>query len=176
MRRRLLKILLPLLTTLSLLLLLAILIAWPLNRSRLGILLWDYSPGPGATDEHHYVVTLLEGALELRHDRYVPASNLYNIQIFDSINGWRFLGINVTQVASHTNTNAIDNLTISIPLYLLALFAAIPSALGIFLLSRRRRPIPGLCPICRYDLRAHAPGQKCPECGTLIETPRPPRL
>ena len=26
-----------------------------------------------------------------------------------------------------------------------------------------------LCPTCSYDLRAHAPGQACPECGT----PRP---
>ena len=26
----------------------------------------------------------------------------------------------------------------------------------------------GLCPTCSYDLRAHAPGQRCPECGTLI--------
>lgn len=25
-----------------------------------------------------------------------------------------------------------------------------------------------LCPICSYDLRAHAPGDKCPECGTPI--------
>jgi hypothetical protein len=25
-----------------------------------------------------------------------------------------------------------------------------------------------LCPACRYDLRAHAFGDKCPECGTLI--------
>jgi hypothetical protein len=25
-----------------------------------------------------------------------------------------------------------------------------------------------LCPNCRYDLRAHKPGDKCPECGTLI--------
>jgi hypothetical protein len=25
-----------------------------------------------------------------------------------------------------------------------------------------------LCPTCRYDLRAHAPGQSCPECNTPI--------
>ena len=27
---------------------------------------------------------------------------------------------------------------------------------------------PHCCPICNYDLRAHKPGQKCPECGTEI--------
>jgi len=33
---------------------------------------------------------------------------------------------------------------------------------------RRLALFPGLCPHCRYDLRAHAPGEKCPECGTTI--------
>lgn len=28
-----------------------------------------------------------------------------------------------------------------------------------------------LCPTCRYDLRAHSPGQTCPECGTPIPAP-----
>jgi hypothetical protein len=32
---------------------------------------------------------------------------------------------------------------------------------------RERRNL-GLCPNCRYDLRAHQPGQRCPECGTVI--------
>lgn len=27
------------------------------------------------------------------------------------------------------------------------------------------RPQTGICPICQYDLRAHQPGQRCPECG-----------
>ena len=32
----------------------------------------------------------------------------------------------------------------------------------------RKAPAPGLCQKCRYDLRAHKPGDRCPECGTLI--------
>jgi hypothetical protein len=32
----------------------------------------------------------------------------------------------------------------------------------------RRRHVPGHCPDCRYDLRAHQPGQRCPECGREI--------
>jgi hypothetical protein len=32
--------------------------------------------------------------------------------------------------------------------------------------QRRRAACAGLCPTCRYDLRAHTPGQICPECGT----------
>jgi len=37
-------------------------------------------------------------------------------------------------------------------------------------LLRRRRTLETACPICSYDLRAHHPGDKCPECGTLIPT------
>lgn len=33
---------------------------------------------------------------------------------------------------------------------------------------RERRRRDGLCPACGYDLRAHSPGQKCPECGQPI--------
>ncbi len=32
----------------------------------------------------------------------------------------------------------------------------------------RRRVASGLCVQCGYDLRAHKPGQKCPECGTVV--------
>ena len=33
-------------------------------------------------------------------------------------------------------------------------------------LVRMAREERGLCPSCGYDLRAHAPGERCPECGT----------
>jgi len=39
--------------------------------------------------------------------------------------------------------------------------------------TRRRHRRQGLCPTCSYDLRAHHPGQKCPECGTPIPQPPP---
>jgi len=32
----------------------------------------------------------------------------------------------------------------------------------------RRLRLVGLCPNCSYDLRAHKPGDRCPECGTAI--------
>lgn len=31
----------------------------------------------------------------------------------------------------------------------------------------RNRVVSRLCMVCSYDLRAHHPGNKCPECGTL---------
>jgi hypothetical protein len=39
---------------------------------------------------------------------------------------------------------------------------------------QRRSARLGLCPKCSYDLRAHAPGSACPECGTPVaSSPRP---
>jgi hypothetical protein len=33
------------------------------------------------------------------------------------------------------------------------------------------RTLAGLCPACAYDLRAHAPGARCPECGRPVTRP-----
>ena len=35
-------------------------------------------------------------------------------------------------------------------------------------LATRRHVLSGHCVSCSYDLRAHKPGGKCPECGTPI--------
>jgi hypothetical protein len=57
--------------------------------------------------------------------------------------------------------------------YLYPFLAALP-ALSLYRFARRRhRFIEGLCPICSYDLRAHSPGQSCPECGTPISIDPP---
>jgi len=43
-------------------------------------------------------------------------------------------------------------------------------------LKLRHQKRQGLCPACSYDLRAHHPGQRCPECGTPISVDsQPPR-
>jgi len=63
-----------------------------------------------------------------------------------------------------------------------ASFLIVPSALVIAVFvplaafaewGRRRQlriiaEMVGKCPICAYDLRAHKPGDKCPECGTTV--------
>ena len=42
--------------------------------------------------------------------------------------------------------------------------------------GERRARKQGLCLVCAYDLRAHKPGERCPECGTVIpQTPTDPR-
>jgi hypothetical protein len=43
-----------------------------------------------------------------------------------------------------------------------------PAIWAIRVMRRRRDAAAGLCPNCFYDLRAHKPGDKCPECGTPV--------
>jgi hypothetical protein len=65
-----------------------------------------------------------------------------------------------------------DVTTVPIPYFLLTTVAAIP--LLRLLWSNRRRRIAGLCRQCGYDLRAHRPGDRCPECGTFVPATSPP--
>ena len=48
------------------------------------------------------------------------------------------------------------------------------AVLGAWLLWRLRRPHPGHCPACNYDLRGSVGRDACPECGQPINaTPSP---
>ena len=58
-------------------------------------------------------------------------------------------------------------LAVLVPFSYLALLLAILPLLAFRAIRRRRRVARvGLCGKCGYDLRAHAIGEKCPECGT----------
>lgn len=61
--------------------------------------------------------------------------------------------------------------SLTIPYWAPALLFTALAWLFLHLATWRRRTKPGHCPTCHYDLRAHAPRQKCPECGTPIEVP-----
>jgi hypothetical protein len=54
---------------------------------------------------------------------------------------------------------------IAIPFWELALLAALLPAVWIARRWRQRRPPPGHCRVCGYDLRATP--ERCPECGAI---------
>ncbi len=68
----------------------------------------------------------------------------------------------------HLGQAPIPAVEVSFPLWFFILFFALLPFIrwyqGEFLC---RRP-PGLCVKCGYDLGAHKPGDKCPECGTPV--------
>lgn len=59
--------------------------------------------------------------------------------------------------------------TIAIPEWPILLVLAVLPGLWLIAFRRLRRSHTlGLCRKCNYDLRAHTPGQLCPECGLAI--------
>jgi len=90
------------------------------------------------------------------------ASNFLGARSIGLIHG--FLG------AGHEVRRACTKIPCWMPLLLFGIMPAIGTA-GFL---RRRGAAPGLCTACNYDLRAHAAGAKCPECGTPNPTDKTP--
>jgi len=60
-------------------------------------------------------------------------------------------------------------LEIGVPLWFVEGVLGLPLALGTWqMLRARRRPKPGMCPQCGYDLRATP--VRCPECGRAVDS------
>ena len=78
-----------------------------------------------------------------------------------------YLGVSWYQIPTEPG-QAIDGM--SIPFSYLALLFSILPLLAFRSIRRRRKAAKaaGLCPKCGYDLRAHQPGDRCPECGTPV--------
>jgi hypothetical protein len=64
------------------------------------------------------------------------------------------------------NSSTFSIHIVSVPLWIPLVLCALPTML---LFYRDRKPKPGCCATCRYDL-AGLKGDKCPECGTKIAT------
>ncbi len=97
-------------------------------------------------------------------------------------NGWAWGGFHVerdaptyTGAVSVSGTRQIGTINdIRFPYWFLTLATGLTAiwllrrALRLWRQHRRRRS--GCCQSCGYDLRAHLPGDRCPECGTPIPT------
>jgi hypothetical protein len=143
---------------------------------------WNY----GYTINHGHFISFLGGFLEYQaaddgsanwdwdFDCWNMASNRHGT-------AWRFAGF---AFASHTVSHDRDDGSSVTPIAVRTECFAIPDYLIVALLMiypaiwiRRRRnasrqAIMGHCAACSYDLRAHRPGDKCPECGALVPPPR----
>ena len=61
----------------------------------------------------------------------------------------------------------------TVPLWFVLVLTLVFPVRWVWLTVRQRKDIPErACKVCRYDLRAHSAGQRCPECGTVISSPR----
>jgi hypothetical protein len=78
----------------------------------------------------------------------------------------------VSFLASLANRVSVEHCTQGTPLLLAGHHPQLLVIALVALLKWWRRPRPGLCPTCRYNLTGNTSGV-CPECGTKIQTPAP---
>jgi hypothetical protein len=77
---------------------------------------------------------------------------------------WRRMGFAFQHFKSSSATSVFSTTSIAAPVWFIAIPFAVGPALWIIAARRRlRSQRQGLCPTCRYDLRATP--QRCPECG-----------
>ena len=86
----------------------------------------------------------------------------------------RFFGFGYMREASFvrywdgSETN-VEYQMATVPLWFVLLLTLLLPVRWLWLTFRRREEVPErACEVCRYDLRAHSAGQRCPECGTMI--------
>jgi hypothetical protein len=95
-------------------------------------------------------------------------STTHSVVADDTMSDHSFLVVRYRSGKRDPNSNEIPDMvatwvSITVPHWLIAL----PLWLLTIVCSLRRQKSArlGLCPKCSYDLRAHAPGSRCPECG-----------
>jgi hypothetical protein len=119
-------------------------------------------------DVHHAPAPAPFGGWVTRID--YDASKWAHMGSLDSIFGYLAVGQISTGHPSESTWMRATGLIVPLwPISLVAGFFCLRIAQRAWLSQKN----PALCPTCRYDLRAHAPGQSCPECGTSIPPPAP---
>ena len=173
----------------SMLLLVAMLILWPVSYYRA---IFEIYAGAGGFD---YVIGARSGRLAaIRYSRQSLSPGLHFKVSDPPSDQWSYLSWNARNLSpgespdvdSHTFLGARSERlpprfglaynAVNIPFSYLALLFSILPLLAFRSIRRRRKEARdsrlGLCRVCGYNLLAHRIGQRCPECGTLIPPPR----
>lgn len=123
---------------------------------------YDYSWTPRPYDPENWSPRPTWSAYGMNHEGSVTFK--WNGGMFDSFSAWgKREGI--------ARLNAVEGRIVYLAIrywILMVLFGAMPLFKLTLWIIRRRKPKPGYCAKCGYDLRVHAVGQKCPECGKEI--------
>lgn len=148
----------------------ALVIAAAMLLSNSFVLLWRL---PGPTAGVATTISIQPGVLMLARstprsvDPQLPAFTMGAVRLYDFRKAyypppyrWQFDYTEGTGGPPATRN-------VQIPLWFLFTLTALPTA---FLFYKSRRPPPGLCINCRYDLTGLR-DDRCPECGTKITRP-----
>ncbi|HEY7118309.1 MAG TPA: hypothetical protein VH475_17100 [Tepidisphaeraceae bacterium] len=115
---------------------------------------------PGTTWQSRPVVP---GTWFGQFDRFLIPTVQRTTRPFDKQDYYRFLGFVYADAQYPSTMRTSRNRYVGVPLYfVLILTIALPA---VRLWKRSRRPRPGTCARCGYDLRATP--ERCPECGQV---------
>jgi hypothetical protein len=107
----------------------------------------------------------LDGPLPLNF-RY-SRNNAYDIDYRSQTERWLKFHLDKTLTQDPIATRLAR--IVAVPHWLLALCLGVLPAKWLLAYRRTRSRVSlGFCPTCGYDLRAHAAGGRCPECGSLV--------
>jgi hypothetical protein len=168
--------------------------AWPASYFRFGIALentpaygWivDFHAGDGS-DFDGAIVSINGGhfwAFTVANVPHTPKPGVWLPDALDSDTSHLFflgkgenplgvLGMGRFSSGWAGGTSWVQKTGLILPLWPVSIVAAYFLFRGLRRMLKSRKRSNTLCPTCSYDLRAHAPGSNCPECGTPIPAPQ----
>ena len=133
---------------------------WASSPERRPDLTWKYEYGPP------YIMNQTFELAEFK--RRIASMHVRSIEL----PGFFLEEVHTDASAPPPWTSMMISRTVTVRFGVVTLLSGLPITFYFIFTHKRRRARNrlrrGLCPNCAYDLRAHAPGQICPECGTPI--------